>query len=130
MPTPDGFHHLTLTVTDLARSAAWYQSVLNLEKVADRVGDGWTRVLLRGQDGFTVGLTEHEATLAGASFDPRAVGLDHLSIRCTGREGVEAWAVHLDQLGLAHSGIIDAAAGSLLVVEDPDGIPVEFFASA
>ena len=44
-------HHLTLTVTDLGRSATWYQAVLNIEKAADRVGDGWTRVLLRSSSG-------------------------------------------------------------------------------
>jgi hypothetical protein len=32
--------------------------------------------------------------------------------------------------GVEHSGVIDAAAGSLLVVKDPDGIAIEFFASA
>lgn len=130
MPTPDGLHHLTLTVTDLGRSATWYQAVLNIEKAADRVGDGWTRVLLRSPSGFMIGLTEHRSTTAGASFDPTVVGLDHLSISCSGRDGVEAWAAHLDQLGVEHSGVIDAPAGSLLVVKDPDGIPVEFFATA
>ena len=130
MSTPDGFHHLTLTVTDLGRSAIWYQAVLNIEKVADRVGDGWTRLLLRASNGFMIGLTEHDSSTEGAVFDPTAVGLDHLSISCTGRDALEGWAAHLDQLGVAHSGVIDAAAGSLLVVKDPDGIPVEFFAGA
>lgn len=130
MPVPEGFHHLTLTVTDLGRSVTWYQAVLNIEKAADRAGDGWTRALLRAPNGFMIGLTEHTSSRAGASFDPTAVGLDHLSISCTGRDAVEAWAAHLDQLGVEHSGVIDAAVGSLLVVKDPDGIPVEFFASA
>jgi catechol 2,3-dioxygenase-like lactoylglutathione lyase family enzyme len=130
MPIPEGFHHVTLTVTDRARSSTWYQQVLGIDKVADREGDGWTRVLLRAPNGLMIGLTEHEATAAGTRFDPTAVGLDHVSIGCEGRNGVEAWASHLDQLGGAHSGVVDAPAGSLLVVKDPDGIPLEFFASA
>jgi catechol 2,3-dioxygenase-like lactoylglutathione lyase family enzyme len=129
MPTPQGVHHVTLTVTDLERSSAWYQRVLNIDKVADRSGDGWTRVLLRTASGFMIGLTEHDATANGDRFDPTVVGLDHLSIACSDRDGIEAWAAHLDDLGVQHSGVIDAAAGSLLVVEDPDGIPIEFFAS-
>lgn len=129
MPTPTGFHHLTLTVTDLGRSSIWYQRVLGIEKVADRVGDGWTRVLLRAPSGFMIGLTEHGSTAPGDSFDPTRVGLDHLSIDCAGRAVVEAWAAHLDELGVQHSGVTDAPAGSLLVAKDPDGIPVEFFAN-
>lgn len=93
-PTPNGFHHVTLTVTDLGRSAAWYQVALNLGKVADRAGDTWTRVLRRALNGLKIGLTEHQTSPADAHFDPTA------------------------------------AAGSLLVVKDPDGIPVEFFACA
>ena len=129
MPTPDGLHHLTLTVTDLGRSATWYQAVLNIEKAADRVGDGWTRVLLRSPSGFMIGLTEHRSTTAGASFDPTVVGLDHLSVACQDRSEVETWADHLTALGVAHEDIVDAPAGHVLVCRDPDDIPVEFFAS-
>jgi catechol-2,3-dioxygenase len=129
MPTPDAVHHVTLTVTDLERSQAWYQAVLNLDKVADREGDTWTRVLLRAPSGLMIGLTQHRSTITDHRFDPTVVGLDHLAISCDGRSAVEAWAAHLDQLALHHSGVIDAPAGSLLVVEDPDGIPIEFFAS-
>ncbi len=31
MPSISGFHHLSFSVTDLGRSAAWYQDVLQLE---------------------------------------------------------------------------------------------------
>lgn len=64
----------------------------------------------------------------GRCFDHAVVGLDHLSVACADRASLEAWAAHLDDIGVDHSGIVDAAAGSLLVCKDPDGIPIEFFA--
>jgi len=80
MPTPEGFHHVTLTVADLARSVEWYERALAITKVADREGDGWVRALLRSPSGFMIGLTEHDATVASACFDHAVVGLDHLSV--------------------------------------------------
>jgi glyoxylase I family protein len=129
VPEPTSFHHVTLTVTDLARSVAWYEQALRLNKIADREGDGWTRALLRAPSGLIIGLTEHAGGNADDHFDPTRVGLDHLSIGCADRSGVEAWAAHLDEVGVAHGEIADAAAGHVLVCRDPDGIPVEFFAA-
>ena len=109
-------HHVTLTVTDLS-SVEWYERVLHIPKVANRTGDGWVRALLRSPSGLMIGLTEHDATVAGARFDHAVVGLDHLSVACADRADLEAWAAHLDDLGVDHSTIVDAAAGSLLVSE-------------
>lgn len=129
MPCVESLHHVTLTVTDLDRSVEWYQRVLGLERAADRQGDGWVRVLLRAPSGLLIGLTQHDATGADDRFDPTRVGLDHLSVRCADRAEVEAWARHLDEVGVGHGGIIDAPAGHLVVCRDPDDLPVELFAS-
>lgn len=132
MPEPTAFHHLTLTVTDLARSVAWYELALGLTKVADRAGEGWTRALLRAPSGHSalmIGLTQHLGTARGDRFDHTRVGIDHLSIACADRAEVEVWAGHLAAAGIDHGEIVDAPAGHVLVCRDPDGIPVEFFAS-
>jgi hypothetical protein len=39
-----------------------------------------------------------------------------------------AWAGRLDQLGVAHDGIVDAGYGSGLSFRDPDNIALELFA--
>lgn len=129
MPSADRFHHVTLTVTNLESSVRWYEDALGLTRVADRQGDGWTRALLRSPTGLVIGLTQHHATGSSDRFDPIRVGLDHLSISCGTRAEVEQWASHLDSIGVAHAPIDDAPAGHVLVCTDPDGIPVEFFAS-
>ena len=129
MPTAGRLHHLTLSVTDLEASVAWYGRVLGLDRFADRSGPGWERVLVGTPGELLIGLTVHEQTPSDEGFDPVRVGLDHLSVACEDRAAVEAWADHLDALGVAHGDIVDAPAGHVLVCRDPDGIPVEFFAS-
>lgn len=129
MPIAPPFHHLTLTVTDLDRSADWYQRALGLEHAADRQGPGWERVLLRSRAGLVIGLTRHDGTGEGDRFDHTRVGLDHLAVHCPDRDAVQAWADHLEAVGIEHDGVTDAPTGHVLVCRDPDGIPVEFFAS-
>ncbi len=128
MKSPATFHHVTLTVTDLARSVDWYERVLGMTKVADREGPTWTRALMRSEGGLVIGLTVHEGT-GRDRFDERRVGLDHLSIACEDRAEVEAWERHLTELGVEHGDLVDAGYGYVLTSRDPDGIPVEFFAS-
>jgi glyoxylase I family protein len=128
MPEPGSFHHVTLSVTNLIRSAEWYARALGLARVAEREGDGWIRALMRAPSGLMVGLTEHTATNPGDRFDHTRVGIDHVSLACRDRAEVDAWAAHLDTVGVAHDAIVDAAAGHVLVCRDPDGIPIEFFA--
>ncbi len=41
---------------------------------------------------------------------------------------LETWQTHLDDLGVAHGGIVDAGYGSGLSFRDPDNLPLEFFA--
>jgi len=44
------------------------------------------------------------------------------------RDNLDAWVGRLDELGIAHDGIKDAAYGSGVSFRDPDGIALEFFA--
>jgi catechol 2,3-dioxygenase-like lactoylglutathione lyase family enzyme len=53
-----GFHHLSLSVTDLARSTAWYQAVLGVEVIGEVEGKTFRRIRLRSPgDGVTLTLT-------------------------------------------------------------------------
>jgi hypothetical protein len=46
------------------------------------------------------------------------------------RDDLEAWKIRLDELGIAHGGIVDADYGSGLSFRDPDNIALEFFVPA
>jgi glyoxylase I family protein len=127
MTTPGDYHHVTVTVTDLERSFAWYRDVLGCEKLADREGPDWTRVVMRLPDGPILGITVHEGTSEADAFDHRRVGLDHIGILCRDREELVAWEARLDAIGVRHGGIVDAPYASAITCRDPDDIPIEFF---
>lgn len=127
MPTVDAVSHITVTVTDLERSAAWYGRALGLTRVKDMSGPTWRRVLMLG-NGVLIGLQSHDETSVEDRFDETRVGLDHLSIACGSRAAVEQWLAHLDAEGIAHSGI-SAPPDHVATVQDPDGIAIEFYAA-
>jgi catechol-2,3-dioxygenase len=56
------------------------------------------------------------------------VGLDHLSFGVANRTELQAWQAMLEELGIAHGGIVDAHYGSGLSFRDPDNIALEIFA--
>jgi len=61
-------------------------------------------------------------------FDERRLGLDHLAFACADRSELDQWRDRLDELGIAHGGVVDAPYGSVLSFRDPDNIALEFFA--
>jgi catechol-2,3-dioxygenase len=79
-------------------------------------------------NGTLLGLHQHATPAPAGSFSEYRVGLDHVSFACADREELEKWARRLDELGIAHGGVKDAAYGSGVSFRDPDGIALEFFA--
>lgn len=78
--------------------------------------------------GTLYGLHQFHDADSGSDFDEHRVGLDHVSFGCAGRAELESWQAHLDEIGYAHGGIVDAPYGSGLSFRDPDNLPLEFFA--
>jgi hypothetical protein len=67
------------------------------------IGDG-----LLGLHVFPGGLREE------GPFHPYRPGLDHIAFGVPDRAGLEKWQNRLDELGIAHGGIVDASYGSAL----------------
>ena len=61
-------------------------------------------------------------------FDEHRTGLDHVAFSCQDGAELLAWADRLDELGIGHGAVKEAAYGSGLSFRDPDGIALEFFA--
>jgi catechol-2,3-dioxygenase len=75
-----------------------------------------------------VGLHQHKPPAPAGRFSEFNIGLDHIAFGCSGRDELEKWSRRLDELGIDHGSIKDAAYGSGLSFRDPDGIALEFFA--
>lgn len=123
-----GIGHVALTVRSLAVSRPWYQRLIGADPVLDEPTDGGFRHTVFRIGSTLIGLHEHPATV-GEGFTERRVGLDHVAFGCSNRAELSAWADRLDELGIAHGGIVDAHYGSGLSFRDPDAIALEFFAA-
>jgi catechol-2,3-dioxygenase len=129
MSTFPSLTHAALTVRDLSVSVPWYEALLDAEPVIDEDTDPelhHTVYLLGG--GTLLGLHQHARPAPDEQFSEYRVGLDHLAFGCANRGELEKWASRLDELGIKHGAIKDAAYGSGLSFRDPDGIALEFFA--
>jgi glyoxylase I family protein len=129
-----GIHHLGLTVSDVERSAAWYEDVLGFERVG-QLGDADSerrKIFLRhpGLD-VRLGLVEHR-TSSKRPFDETECGLDHLAFAVRSHEALEHWAARLETLGVKFSPIaasFSIPGAAVLVFRDPDNVQLELFAN-
>ena len=122
-----GYHHLSFTVTDLARSTAWYVEVLGFAVIAELEGPAFRRNRLRHPaGGIVLTLTQHAAG-SGDRFDERRTGLDHLAFQLSGPAAVEALIRRLAERGVEHSPTTPDG-GPRVFFRDPDNIQLEAFA--
>jgi glyoxylase I family protein len=123
------FAHVAVTMTDLQRSSRWYAELFDAEPVLDedeQIG-GFHHTVFALGGGHVFGLHTHPQA-AGDRFSEHRTGLDHVAFGCSDRARLDAWVERLDELGIAHGGVVDAHYGSGLSFRDPDGIALEFFA--
>jgi glyoxylase I family protein len=123
-----GFHHLSLTVTDLEASAAWYQKTFGLQQVMEEAHEGGRALVFMQPDtGVFIGLHAHD-TNDVSSFDEARTGLDHVSFSVPSRHDLVEWEKTLRNRGIVVSAISDQPWGSVLVFRDPDNIQLELCA--
>lgn len=128
MPEFPTIAHVAVTVRDLNVSAPWYERLFDAKPVLDEDTGPFRHVvwLVGGQT--LVGLHQFPDPVTDVAFNERRVGLDHVAFACSSREQLEQWRDRLDELGIAHGGIIDAHYGSGVSFRDPDNLALEFFA--
>jgi glyoxylase I family protein len=121
--------HVALTVRNLSVSVPWYGALFDADPVIDEDTDPdfHHTVYLLG-NGTLIGLHQHKIAAPPERFSEYRVGLDHVAFGCEDRSELEKWSRRLDELGVDHGDIKDAAYGSGLSFRDPDGIALEFFA--
>jgi catechol-2,3-dioxygenase len=128
MPEFPTITHVALTVTDLERSVPWYERLFGSKPVLDEDTGPFRHVVWLLGSQTLVGLHQFPDLNSSEPFDERRVGLDHLAFACASRAELAQWEARLNELGIAHGGIVDAAYGSGVSFRDPDNIALEFFA--
>ncbi|WP_327399338.1 VOC family protein [Streptomyces sp. NBC_01288] len=128
MPELAGIHHVKMPVTDLDRSRDWYGRVLGFKVTYEfQDADG----VVRGVAGEVPGLGDSMLCLRVNSQAAQGCqGFDPVSFAVRDKADVEAWAAHLDTLGVPHSPVIEASIGWLLVFNDPDGLDLHLYSWA
>src|SRR6185436_8161337 len=133
-----GFSHVRVTVTDMARSRRFYDNVLGLPVAFEMPADAddaireqmwwlFDGVVYQVPGGF-FGL--RPVAPGGDRFDENRAGLDHVAFKVPSRADLDAAAAKLDGLGVAHDGVKDIGLGCLLEFRDPDNIALELWADA
>jgi len=128
MPRFTGIHHLALTVSNLDTSTSFYQRAFGFPPASELSGENLQRRLFALPGGVNLGLTEHNPTTT-ETFTPFRPGMDHIGFAVDSRTELSAWADHLTDEGIEHSGLVDAPYGTALSFTDPDGTALEFFVS-
>lgn len=134
-PGITGIHHISITVTDLEASLAWYQRLLAADRVPmkfphyEREDTGYGELLIEPRSGVVIGLHTNTGN-DGNRFDEARTGLDHVALNVASREELDAWTRRLDELGIEHSGVRAADEPfpfATVVFRDPDNIQLELF---
>lgn len=122
-----GYHHLSLSVSDLDKSTEWYQQVLGLDVAAQIDGEGFRRTRLRAPgSGVTLTLTRHDQQ-SGETFSERRPGMDHVALQVASADEVKTLKDRFEQLGVNHSEVKGSNGTAMITLRDPDNIQIEVF---
>jgi glyoxylase I family protein len=131
---PSGIHHLRLTVTDIARSKAFYSTLFGREPVidfsdaADEPGIREDRSRFYGGVVFSFGhqvLGLRPVAELGDTFSSTRVGLDHVGLLVDGPADLDRAVERLSADGVPHGEVTDLGSMLILSLQDPDDINLE-----
>ncbi len=116
--------HVSLTVSDLEASKAWYADVLSWSEQASGRSDttSFSYGVLPG--GISVVLRQHD-TPESSPFDERRAGLDHLSFTVSDVTDLNDIERVLKERGGRYTPIVQHSYAYQLTFRDPDGVALE-----
>ncbi len=135
-----GYAHVRLTVTDIARSKAFYDQVFGWPAAIDtsaNVDDPGVRespeqfyggTVYQTPSGTLFGLRPVAPT--GQQFDSEHTGLDHVSFQVESRDDLVAAHQKLEDAGIPHGEVKDLSDAGIAILSfsDPDGVHLELTA--
>lgn len=136
-----GFAHVRLTVTDIARSKAFYDQVFGWPIAVDRSADVddpevnaspadiYGGTIYQTPSGALLGLRPVAPT--GQRFESDGTGLDHVSFQVGSRDELVTAHQALEEAGIEHGEVTDLTdvGMAILSFEDPDGVQLELTAA-
>jgi glyoxylase I family protein len=121
MQTP-GLNHIIVTISDTARSRAFYGDLLGFD-VQD-ISDGFCFAC----GGITLFFFPSNHPLPNDRFDEFRIGLDHLAFTAPGEVALRALADRLIAAGIETKGVETYHTGNRYVAfRDPDHIQLEYW---
>jgi glyoxylase I family protein len=123
-----GIHHITLLVSDLDRSLAFYRNVLGLRLVKQTVNedDKAARHFIFGDaDGMLITCLEYP------DLEEGKVGrgsTHHFALSVESQAELAAWKQYLDEKGIPTTDLMDRGDFRSIYLRDPDGHIVEIAA--
>jgi len=131
LPSIRGFTHVSLSVSDLTKSLAFYRDLLGLailrEPFDGEAFRGHEAMVLAGRTALC--LQQHE-DCHPSGFDHRRPGLDHIAFAVESKPELARFAELLTASGLSHSGVKALPGyGHIVELRDPDGVLVELHAA-
>ena len=138
IPAPSGYSHVRLTVTDIARSRAFYEQVFGFpiayeappadadQATKDALGFLFGGVIYAFGAGNLLGL--RPVAPGGDTFSEDRVGLDHVAFQLTSKADLDAAVTVLDEFGVSHAGPKNLGQIWILEFRDPDGVALELTA--
>jgi glyoxylase I family protein len=133
-----GYAHVRITVTDIARSKEFYDTVFGWDVAIDSSDKAGQPGVTESQEQFYGGVVYQtpQGTLFGLrpvgsdSFDSTRTGLDHVSFMVESRADLESAASAFAEAGIEHGEVTDLtdAGIAILSFQDPDDINIELTA--
>ena len=134
----EGFAHVRITVSDIGRSKAFYDRVFGWPVAVDQSAAAGEPGVTSAPERFFGGTIYQtpQGTLFGlrpagrADFDPRHLGLDHVSFAVGSRADLDRAAEALSGAGISHGDVNELADAGIAILsfQDPDDINVELTA--
>ena len=116
-----GLSHLSLSVTNVGESAAFWRDVLGFRVVESTPAFCF---LFEDAARLAVIITDHHGGVTGP-FDERRVGLDHVALAVADVEALTAWQQRLAAMGIEHTPVVESDAAHHLNLRAPDHLAIE-----